>query len=169
MTSGLIQNPHKQYTPEEAQSHGTNVQRIKRMPELKKWLFLRIVALSETVDAGKRLQSQGEYQKAVDEILFRVPTLTLEEIEIVFRRFESGEIECYNRLKIPEIIKHLIAYDAEEAQRVREYRIRETQHQYESDLPRVSKSKEDSFLCLSETDLLTLDAAQKRYDSKKST
>lgn len=146
--------------PSAAQELGTNLRAAMRVPELKKWLFLRLVTLSERVDAGKRLQTQGEYQEAVEEILAAVPALTLEEIEIVFRKFERGDIEIFNRLRIPEILKALLHYDATTAQELREYR--NTQHRLSDllDYDRIAQTRESSFLCLTEEDLIEIGKAE---------
>jgi hypothetical protein len=149
---GLLADPRAQFTPDRAQAEGTSVSRIKRTPELKAWLFVRVAAMVRRVDAAKTLSRQDEIEDCVETIIEMCPTLTIEECELVFRDIERGRIKLYNRLKIPEVIDALIQYDVDTATPIRERRHRPD---YDRDAPRMSAARQE-FLSLSESDILTL-------------
>lgn len=104
------------------------------------------------MDSPRRMSTTEEYTDCVDEILAAVPTLTMEEIEIVFRKFERGEIETYGRFKTPDILKALLEYDATTACDVRERRHQRPVLDYE----RTSQKGQREFLSLTEQDLIDL-------------
>ena len=114
------------------------------------WMLVRVVKLSDRVDATKRLTTQDEYTDCVDSIIEAVPTLKVEEVELVLRQIEQGRVDLYGRLKTPDIVGLLIKYDGSTAAEWRE-RANEPRR---DDHERSSARKPD-FVSLTEEDWAT--------------
>lgn len=156
LTLGLIREPKMSMTPTTAQAEGTNIVRACKSKEFKLWFLARLKKLSDSLDCQRRLSTTEEYTDCIDEILAVVPALTIEEIELVFRKFERGQIETYGRLKTPDIVKALLEYDGTTACDVRESR-----HKAPADPHnRICENSPRSFLSLTEQDLIDLGQVQ---------
>lgn len=152
LTLGLIREPKMALEPRSAQAEGTNIVTACKDKQFKLWFLARVKALSDRLDCQRRLTGTDEYTDCIDEILAVVPALTMEEIELVFRKFERGQIETYGRLKTPDIVKALLHYDGTTACDVREAR-----HMAPPDPHnRICQNSPREFLSLTEQDLIDL-------------
>jgi hypothetical protein len=89
--------------------------------------------------------------------------MTAEEIELVFRKFERGEIETYGRLKTPDILKALLDYDATTGCDIRE----RIHRQPVDDRERICQRRDREFLSLTEQDLIELGQVGKQENNTK--
>lgn len=155
---GLIAMPKMALQPLQAQAEGTNLVTACKTKEFRVYFLGRLMQMSDRVDCTRRFTTTEEYIDCVEEILAAVPALTVEEVELVFRKFERGDIETYGRLKTPDILKALLEYDGTTACDVRERR-------HTMDLPqgdRLSQRPDKEFLSLTQEDLLNIAAVGKQ-------
>lgn len=160
-TIGLLGDPRMLLSPEAAHQ-GTSVSALRRQPILKVWMLVRVVKLSERVDATRRLVSQDEYMECVEAIMDAVPTLRIEEVELVFRNIERGQVDLFGRLKIPDIVGQLIKYDGTTATEMRERANERRPDNHE----RMSERRPD-FVFLTEQDLLDLGQIKKKETAQR--
>lgn len=161
LTHGLIKEPRLKLTPELAHQ-GTSVAIANRSPLLKMWLLSRVIKMSESVDATRRLHTEEEYIDCVDNILDTVPTLKIEEVECVFRQIERGQVELYGRLRTADVLKALLQYDGTTATEMRERQNAPRSDQFE----RASQSRPD-FVSLTVEDLMAIGEIKKKDDHKE--
>ena len=127
------------------------------------YFLARVVKLSERCDCTRRMTTTDEYIDCVEEILSVCQTMTAEEIELVFRKFERGEIETYGRLKTPDILKALLDYDATTGCDIRE----RIHRQPVDDRERICQRRDREFLSLTEQDLIELGQVGKQENNTK--
>lgn len=103
-------------TPTQAWFDGYNIQAaLKDNPSVVRgWLVREVAELCKMVDAKKTLASDAEIAFCCRSIIEEHPTLKIEEIHVCFTMVKKGQlIKIYERLKTPEILDALKAYEAE--------------------------------------------------------